>query len=92
MCGRFDTSHLAWREVHDALTKFIPVGTAPLNLEARDQPWLTSFGRWSRSRSRGRPGHGVHGLGCATRGNATTEARARTFAERGRLSRRFRGS
>lgn len=33
MCGRFDTSHLAWRDIHDALASFIPVTTAPLNLE-----------------------------------------------------------
>jgi putative SOS response-associated peptidase YedK len=34
MCGRFDTSKLAWREIHDALSRFIPVKTAALNLEA----------------------------------------------------------
>lgn len=33
MCGRFDTSHLAWRDIHDALANFLPVKTAPLNLE-----------------------------------------------------------
>lgn len=33
MCGRFDTSHLAWRDIHDALANFLPVNTAPLNLE-----------------------------------------------------------
>ena len=36
MCGRFDTSHLTWREIHDQLAGLIPVGTAPLNLEAND--------------------------------------------------------
>jgi hypothetical protein len=34
MCGRFDTSHLTWREIHDRLSSFIPVKTTPLNLEA----------------------------------------------------------
>jgi len=36
MCGRFDTSHLTWAQIHDALANFIPVKTAPLNLEASD--------------------------------------------------------
>ena len=36
MCGRFDTTHLAWREIHQALSNFIPVKTAPLNLETSD--------------------------------------------------------
>lgn len=34
MCGRFDTSHLTWAQIHDALASFIPVKTPPLNLEA----------------------------------------------------------
>jgi putative SOS response-associated peptidase YedK len=34
MCGRFDTSKFTWREIHDALARFIPVKTAALNLEA----------------------------------------------------------
>jgi hypothetical protein len=34
MCGRFDSSRLAWREIHDALARFVPVRTAALNLEA----------------------------------------------------------
>lgn len=33
MCGRFDTSHLAWRDIHDALAALLPVTTAPLNLD-----------------------------------------------------------
>jgi putative SOS response-associated peptidase YedK len=33
MCGRFDTSHLTWRQIHDQLANFLPVTTAPLNLE-----------------------------------------------------------
>lgn len=33
MCGRFDTSHITWRELHDALDGLIPVATAPVNLE-----------------------------------------------------------
>jgi putative SOS response-associated peptidase YedK len=36
MCGRFDTSHLTWREIHDQLESLIPVKTAPLNLEPND--------------------------------------------------------
>jgi len=36
MCGRFDTSHLTWAQIHDALANFIPVRTAPLNLESSD--------------------------------------------------------
>jgi putative SOS response-associated peptidase YedK len=36
MCGRFDTSHLTWAQIHDALSRFIPVKTAPLNLEPND--------------------------------------------------------
>jgi putative SOS response-associated peptidase YedK len=33
MCGRFDTSHLTWRDIHDQLAGFGAVRTAPLNLE-----------------------------------------------------------
>jgi len=33
MCGRFDTSHLTWAQIHDVLSRYIPVRTAPLNLE-----------------------------------------------------------
>lgn len=33
MCGRFDTSHLAWRDIHQALSGFLPLTQAPLNLE-----------------------------------------------------------
>jgi putative SOS response-associated peptidase YedK len=36
MCGRFDTSHLSWREIHDQLSGFGRVVTAPLNLEPDD--------------------------------------------------------
>jgi len=36
MCGRFDTTKFTWREIHDALASFIPVKTAPLNLEPSD--------------------------------------------------------
>jgi len=31
MCGRFDTSHLAWKDIHDALAAFGVVKTAALN-------------------------------------------------------------
>jgi putative SOS response-associated peptidase YedK len=33
MCGRFDTSHLYWRDIHEQLSTLIPVRTEPLNLE-----------------------------------------------------------
>lgn len=33
MCGRFDTSRLTFREIHDQLAGFAPVRTAPLNME-----------------------------------------------------------
>jgi putative SOS response-associated peptidase YedK len=36
MCGRFDTSHLTWREIHDQLDTLIPVKTPALNLEPTD--------------------------------------------------------
>ena len=36
MCGRFDTSHLSWRDIHEQLSGFAEVTTAPLNLEAND--------------------------------------------------------
>lgn len=36
MCGRFDTSHLTWREIHDRLEAFLPVKSAPLNLEPNE--------------------------------------------------------
>lgn len=34
MCGRFDTSHLSWRDIHDQLSTVVPVRTPPVNLEA----------------------------------------------------------
>jgi len=33
MCGRFDTTHLTWRDIHAQLSDFGAVRTAPLNLE-----------------------------------------------------------
>lgn len=33
MCGRFDTSHLTWGDIHEQLSTFLPVRTAPQNLE-----------------------------------------------------------
>jgi putative SOS response-associated peptidase YedK len=39
MCGRFDTSHLAWADIHERLSSFaenFPVSTAPLNIEPND--------------------------------------------------------
>jgi putative SOS response-associated peptidase YedK len=62
MCGRFDTSHLAWRDIHDQLAGFgRPVTSAPLNLEANadvrpttaqatarltDEGWVVEKQRW----------------------------------------------
>lgn len=39
MCGRFDTSHLTWADIHAQLTQFtqhFPVVTAPINMEPND--------------------------------------------------------
>lgn len=36
MCGRFDTSHLTWREIHDQLSLFGPVTSAAPNMEPND--------------------------------------------------------
>lgn len=36
MCGRFDTSHLTWAEIHDQLAAFAKVTTPPINLEANN--------------------------------------------------------
>ncbi len=36
MCGRYDTSRLTWAEIHGQLSKFVPVKTAPVNLEANN--------------------------------------------------------
>ncbi|HEY9218843.1 MAG TPA: SOS response-associated peptidase [Phenylobacterium sp.] len=36
MCGRFDTSSLYWRDIHEQLSSLIPVSTAPVNLEPSD--------------------------------------------------------
>lgn len=36
MCGRFDTSHLTWADIHAQLSKFGTVTTTPLNLEPND--------------------------------------------------------
>ncbi len=39
MCGRFDTSHLTWADIHDQLAAFgqhFPVVTAPINMEPND--------------------------------------------------------
>ena len=36
MCGRFDTSHLTWAQIHEALLTCSTVRTAPLNLEPND--------------------------------------------------------
>lgn len=33
MCGRFDTSHLTWSDIHAQLSTFLPVRSAPVNLE-----------------------------------------------------------
>lgn len=36
MCGRFDTSHLTWAQIHDALLTYSTVATAPQNIEPND--------------------------------------------------------
>ncbi|MBS0297412.1 MAG: SOS response-associated peptidase [Proteobacteria bacterium] len=36
MCGRFDTSHLAWRDIHHQLSTLIPVKSAAQNMEPND--------------------------------------------------------
>jgi len=36
MCGRFDTSHLTWADIHRQLSTLIPVTSAPMNLKADD--------------------------------------------------------
>lgn len=36
MCGRFDTSHLTWTDIHSQLSQFGSVETAPLNIEPND--------------------------------------------------------
>lgn len=36
MCGRFDTSHLTWADIHAALETYSTVTTAPLNIEPND--------------------------------------------------------
>lgn len=33
MCGRFDTSHLNWKDIHDQLVDFAPILSPPVNLE-----------------------------------------------------------
>lgn len=61
MCGRFDTSHLTWADIHRQLSGFTNVRTAPLNLEPNDDvrpttqqvfarmdegEWVVEKGRW----------------------------------------------
>lgn len=61
MCGRFDTRHLTWADIHRQLSAFAPVQTAPLNLEPNDDvrpttqqafarleddEWVVEKGRW----------------------------------------------
>ena len=36
MCGRFDTSHLTWAQIHSALTAWTPVRATNLSIEAND--------------------------------------------------------
>lgn len=36
MCGRFDTSRLTWRQIHDGLSIYATVKSPPLNLEMND--------------------------------------------------------
>lgn len=61
MCGRFDTSHLSWADIHAQLSGFAPVRTPPMNLEPNDDvrpttqqvfariedgEWALEKGRW----------------------------------------------
>lgn len=61
MCGRFDTSHLTWADIHAQLSTLVPVKTAPLNLEPNSDvrpttPQLTARvdtdGRWALEKMR----------------------------------------
>lgn len=36
MCGRFDTSHLEWREIWEQLTRFAAVKSPAVNIEPND--------------------------------------------------------
>lgn len=36
MCGRFDTSHLTWADIHAQLSTLVPVKSTALNLEPND--------------------------------------------------------
>ncbi len=36
MCGRFDTSHLTWADIHAQLSAFADITTPPLNIEPDD--------------------------------------------------------
>src|SRR4051812_11918853 len=36
MCGRFDTSHLTWADIHQQLSTLLPVATAAPNMEPND--------------------------------------------------------
>lgn len=33
MCGRFDTSHLTWKQIHDQLSRFHKVASTPFDLQ-----------------------------------------------------------
>lgn len=61
MCGRFDTPHLTWADIHRQLSMFAAVTTPPLNLEPNDDvrpttqqvfarledgAWVVEKGRW----------------------------------------------
>lgn len=42
MCGRFDTSHLTWADIHDQLAVIAPVASAPVKLEPNPDPRPTT--------------------------------------------------
>jgi len=60
MCGRFDTSHLTWAQIHEQLSLFAPVATPPQNLEPNDDVRPTTSqltarledGRWTLEKMR----------------------------------------
>ncbi|HXA39647.1 MAG TPA: SOS response-associated peptidase [Phenylobacterium sp.] len=62
MCGRFDTSHLTWADIHRQLSTLLPVTSAPLNVQpsadvrpttpqavarVEDGGWIVENMRWS---------------------------------------------
>lgn len=53
MCGRFDTSHLTWADIHRQLSTLLPVTSAPMNLQANDDVRPTTSQAVARIEDRG---------------------------------------